>query len=230
MRVKKAIILSAGFGKRLNPLTLTNPKPLLKIKDKTLLENTISILIEFGIEKIWINTHYFAKKIKNYIEKKNFNCSINVTEEKDNILNTGGGVLNISKNFFNEPFLVINPDTIWSKDYLNEFEIIEEMYFSKKLKNILLVVSYKKSFDKNLKGDFKLEKNILFRNNIGNNKYIYTGLQLMNNEIFRGYKIEPFSINSVWDKLIIKNQLYGFESQQNFLHITNLEVYKKLNN
>jgi MurNAc alpha-1-phosphate uridylyltransferase len=52
----------------------------------------------------------------------------------------------------------------------------------------------------------------------------------MNNEIFRGYKIEPFSINSVWDKLIIKNQLYGFESQQNFLHITNLEVYKKLNN
>ena len=186
MRVKKAIILSAGFGKRLNPLTLTNPKPLLKIKDKTLLENTIDILIEFGIEKIWINTHYFAKKIKSYIEKKNFNCSINVTEEKDNILNTGGGVLNISKNFFNEPFFVINPDTIWSKDYLNEFEIIEEMYFSKKLKNILLVVSYKKSFDKNLKGDFKLEKNILFRNNIGNNKYIYTGLQLMNNEIFEG--------------------------------------------
>ena len=191
MRVKKAIILSAGFGKRLNPLTLTNPKPLLKIKDKTLLENTIDILIEFGIEKIWINTHYFAKKIKSYIGKKNFNCSINVTEEKDNILNTGGGVLNISKNFFNEPFLVINPD---------------------------------------LKGDFKLEKNFLFRNNIENNKYIYTGLQLMNNEIFRGYKIEPFSINSVWDKLIIKNQLYGFESQQNFLHITNLEVYKKLNN
>ena len=230
MRVKKAIILSAGFGKRLNPLTLTNPKPLLKIKDKTLLENTIDILIEFGIEKIWINTHYFAKKIKSYIGKKNFNCSINVTEEKDNILNTGGGVLNISKNFFNEPFFVINPDTIWSKDYLNEFEIIEEMYFSKKLNNILLVVSYKKSFDKNLKGDFKLEKNFLFRNNIGNNKYIYTGLQLMNNEIFSGYKIEPFSINSVWDKLIIKNQLYGFESKLNFLHITNLEVYKKLNN
>ena len=230
MRVKKAIILSAGFGKRLNPLTLTNPKPLLKIRDKTLLENTIDILIEFGVEKIWINTHYFAKKIKNYIEKKNFNCLINIAEEKDNILNTGGGILNISKNFFSEPFFVINPDTIWSKDYLNEFEIIEEMYFSKKLKNILLVVDSKKSFDNNLKGDFKLEKNILFRNNIGSNKYIYTGLQLMNNEIFRGYKIEPFSINSVWNKLIIKNQLYGFESQQNFLHITNLEVYKKLNN
>ena len=87
MRVKKAIILSAGFGKRLNPLTLTNPKPLLKIKDKTLLENTIDILIEFGIEKIWINTHYFAEKIKNYVEKKNFKCSINITEEKGNILN-----------------------------------------------------------------------------------------------------------------------------------------------
>jgi MurNAc alpha-1-phosphate uridylyltransferase len=230
MKVKKAIILSAGFGKRLNPLTLTNPKPLLKIKDKTLLENTIDILIKFGIEKIWINTHYFAEKIQDYIQKKNFNCLINVTVEKGNILDTGGGILNISNNFINEPFFVINPDTIWSTNYLNEFKIIEEMYFSKKLKNILLVVSYKKSFDKNLKGDFKLEKNILYRNNIGKNKYIYTGLQLMNNEIFKGYKIEPFSINSVWDKLITKSQLYGFESQQNFLHITNLEIYKKLYN
>ena len=230
MKVKKAIILSAGFGKRLNPLTLTKPKPLLKIKDKTLLENTINILIEFGIEKIWINTHYFAEKIKNYVEKKNFNCSINITEEKSNILNTGGGILNISNDFSDDPFFVINPDTIWSNGYLNEFKIIEEMYFSKKFKNILLVVSHKKSFDKNLKGDFKLEKNLLYRSNIKNNKYIYTGFQLMNNEIFKNYKIEPFSINSVWDKLIIENQLYGFESQQNFLHITNLEIYKQLSN
>ena len=230
MKVKKAIILSAGFGKRLNPLTLINPKPLLKIKGKTLLENTINILIEFKIEKIWINTHYLAEKIKNYIKKKKFNCLINVTEEKNNILNTGGGILNISNDFSNEPFFVINPDTIWSSDYLNEFKTIEEMYFSKKLKNILLVVNHNKSFDENLKGDFKLKKNILYRNNIKENKYIYTGLQLMNNEIFNGYKIEPFSINSAWDKLIVKNQLYGFESLQNFLHITNLEVYKKLNN
>ena len=228
MKVKKAIILSAGFGKRLNPLTLINPKPLLKIKNKTLLENTINILIEFGIEEIWINTHYLAKKIKNYIEKKNFNCLINVIEEKGNILNTGGGILNISNNFSNEPFFVINPDTIWSSNYSSEFKTLEKMFFSKKLKNILLVVQYNKSFDKNLKGDFKLEKNLLYRCNIKNNKYIYTGLQLMSNEIFKGFKIKPFSINSVWDKLIVKNQLYGFESQQSFLHITNLKIYKKL--
>ena len=72
MKIKKAIILGAGFGKRLNPLTLSIPKPLLEIKGESLLENTINILIKYGIEEISINTHYLADKIKGYIKKKKF--------------------------------------------------------------------------------------------------------------------------------------------------------------
>jgi len=227
--IKKAFIFAAGLGTRLRPLTLKCPKPLLKIKGKTLLSNTLKFLEEYGINQAVINAHHLSEQIVDYVNNNKFNLAIDIVKEKEKILDTGGGILNVIKHF-DESFVCINPDTIWSSTYLKELAQMEDKFFLSKKKCSILVVNKNKSFDKNLKGDFKLEKNILFRNNIGNNKYIYTGLQLMNNEIFRGYKIEPFSINSVWDKLIIKNQLYGFESQQNFLHITNLEVYKKLNN
>ena len=92
----------------------------------------------------------------------------------------------------------------------------------------MLVVKNNKSFDKNLKGDFRLENNILSRNNFKNNDYIYTGFQILNNEVFNNCKIEPFSINDIWNKLIIQKSLYGFESNENFLHITNIDIYKKL--
>jgi len=228
MKIKKAIILGAGFGKRLNPLTLSIPKPLLEIKGQSLLENTINILIKYGIEEISINTHYLADKIKDYIKKKKFSCVINLVNEKEKILNTGGGIFNISRSFLNESFLVINPDTIWTEKYLEEFKKIEKIFFLKKIKNILLVVKSNKSFDKNLKGDFRLENNILSRNNFKNNDYIYTGFQILNNEVFDNCKIEPFSINDIWNKLIIQKSLYGFESNENFLHITNIDIYKKL--
>ena len=228
MKIKKAIILGAGFGKRLNPLTLSIPKPLLEIKGQSLLENTINILIKYGIEEISINTHYLADKIKDYIKKKKFSCVINLVNEKEKILNTGGGIFNISRSFLNESFLVINPDTIWTEKYLEELKKIEKIFFLKKIKNILLVVKSNKSFDKNLKGDFRLENNILSRNNFKNNDYIYTGFQILNNEVFDNCKIEPFSINDIWNKLIIQKSLYGFESNENFLHITNIDIYKKL--
>jgi|TARA_B110000438_G_scaffold303749_1_gene366980 MurNAc alpha-1-phosphate uridylyltransferase len=228
MKIKKAIILGAGFGKRLNPLTLKTPKPLLEINGKSLLENTINILIKYGIEEISINTHHLSEKINDFVKKKKFKCLINLVNEKYKILNTGGGIFNISRNFLNEPFVVINPDTIWTENYLNEFNSIEKMFFLKKIKNILLVVKNTRSFDKNLKGDFSLKKNILSRNNLQNNDFIYTGFQIINNEIFNNCKIEPFSINIIWDKLILSNELYGFESEENLLHLTNIDIYKKL--
>ena len=89
--IKKAMILAAGFGKRVNPLTLNCPKPLLRIGDETLLSNTIKFLQNFGIKKIAINVHYLGEQIIDYINKEKFNSSINILREEKNILDTGGG-------------------------------------------------------------------------------------------------------------------------------------------
>ena len=160
--IKKAMILSAGFGKRLHPLTIDCPKPLLKIGNETLLSNTIKFLEKFGIDQVVINVHYLGEQIINYLNKKNFNLAITIVKEKDKILDTGGGVLNAISYFSNKPFIIINPDTIWNLNYLKELSLMEEKILAnKKIKCSMLVVDEARSFDNNLKGDFNLKNNLI---------------------------------------------------------------------
>ena len=227
--IKKAMILAAGFGKRLNPLTLNCPKPLLKIGEETLISNTIKFLSSFKVEEIIINVHYLGNQIIEYINKKDFNLSTNIVLEKDQILDTGGGVLNAIQYFSNLPFLIINPDTIWSSNYLNELQLMEKLFFKDtKNKCSLLVVNKKKSFDQSLKGDFNLKNNLINRQNVNELKCIYTGLQIIKPEVFSKINEKVFSINKIWDKLISNNELHAFESNIAFMHVSNLDIYKRL--
>ena len=227
--IEKAMILAAGFGKRIFPLTLKCPKPLLKIGNETLLSNTLKFLELFGIKQAVINVHYLGDQIINYVNKKKFNLTITIVKEEENILDTGGGVLNAIKHFSNEPFLIINPDTIWNFDYLKELKLMEEAFFSnKKSKCCMLVINKVKSFDQNFKGDFNLKNNLISRKNKDNLKYIYTGLQIIKPEVFSGFDVKVFSINKIWDKLIESNELQGIESNINFLHVSTLDIYKNL--
>ena len=111
MKIKKAIILCAGFGKRMRPLTKKIPKPLIKIKGVTLLEKSIQFLKSLGIKHIIINSHHLHKEIVKFTKRKKFKLKLNVVIEKDKILNTGGGILNASKKFKKRAFLVLKPDT-----------------------------------------------------------------------------------------------------------------------
>ena len=226
--IKKAMILAAGFGKRLNPLTLSSPKPLLNIGKETLLSNTINFLEQFQIKQVIINVHYLGDQIIKYIKKKNFNLNITVINEKEKILDTGGGIFNALK-YFNESFLCINPDTIWNLNYIKELKQMESDFFLNRKKCNLLVVDKIKSFDKNLKGDFNLQNGLITRKKDENLKFIYTGLQIINPEAFSNIDEKVFSINKVWNQLIKSNQLFGLESKIDFLHISTLNIYKKLN-
>ena len=135
-KINTALILCAGYGKRLNPLTLKTPKPLLKVNDISLLENTINLINHLGIQNILINTYYLKEQIEEFINKKNFNCKINLIEDGNLILDTGGGILNLIKKSENENFFVFNPDTIWSKEYIETIKKMEIFYFENKIQNI----------------------------------------------------------------------------------------------
>ena len=225
-KINTALILCAGYGKRLNPLTLETPKPLLKVNDISLLENTINLINHLGIQNILINTYYLKEQIEEFINKKNFNCKINLIEDGNSILDTGGGILNLIKKSENENFFVFNPDTIWSKQYIAIIRKMEIFYFKNKIQNILLVVNNSKSFDKNLKGDFNLEsRNIL---NYEEKNFIYTGCQIINKKVFSIINKKSFSIVEIWNKLVSENKLYGFESLNDFAHVTDIEIFEKL--
>ncbi len=226
MKIKNAIILGAGFGKRMYPITKKIPKPLVKINNKTILQNSISFLISLGVKNIVINTHYLHKQIISFLKKYKFSIRIKVVIERGKILNTGGGILNASKKFKKKIFYVLNPDTIWRKEYKKEFKNLERSYYKNK-KPVMLLVHKKKSYDKSFKGDFNLNsKNEILRQK--NNKLVFTGAQIISRSVFKSKKIKPFSMNKVWDDLIKKRELIGTISRQKFYHLNSYKIYKKL--
>ena len=226
MRINTAFILCAGFGKRLNPLTLDTPKPLIKLNNITVLETCINLIESLGIQQIIINTFYLKDQIHSFINGNKFRSKISIIEDGDKILDTGGGINNMMKHTSEENVLIFNPDTIWKKNYTNEIIEMEKLYFSKQIKNILLLVKKELSFDKNLSGDFDLINNLIIKNN--DRKFIYTGCQIINKKLLSDYKDKNFSISNVWNDLIKKKELYGFETTKEFYHLTDLETFKKL--
>ena len=226
MSINKAMILAAGFGERMLPLTRKTPKPLIMVGSKNLLERSIELLIKIGINELVINTHYLSQEINNFLKTKNYEISINVTKEQE-LLDTGGGILNATKKFENNPFFVLNPDTIWNKNYYEELKILENSYLENN-KPILLLVDKKISHDKSFKGDFNFKKNKQITRE-GANRYIFTGAQIINRGIFNGITKKVFSMNPVWDKMIKKKILLGQESNQTFFHVNSIKVYEELN-
>ena len=225
MKINTALILCAGFGKRLNPITLDIPKPLLKINDLTLLDHCIKLIIDLDIKKILINTFHLKEKFYEYFKNHNYKVDIEVIEDGNIILDTGGGIYNLINKSSDENFLVFKPDTIWNKKYTEEINEMIELFFSKKIKNLLLLVNKELSFDKDIKGDFGLQNYLI---NQKSKRFVYTGCQILNRSIIRKEKLTNFSITKIWYDLIKNNQLYGFESKINFCHATNLKIFKKL--
>ena len=226
MEINTALILCAGYGKRLNPVTLSKPKPLIKINKITLLENTLNLINSLGIKKILINSFYLSNQIKNYVEKLNLNSIPKVVHDGKKILDTGGGILNLLNSSNQNDFLIFNPDTIWNENYLDEIKKMKNFYFENKLKNILLIVEKSMSVDQRMKGDFSMQNSKLSKS--GDKNYIFTGCQILNKSIFENYKIEKFSINKIWEKMISEKELYGYRSKKKFTHLTDIQIYKKL--
>ena len=226
MEIKTALVLCAGYGKRLNPLTLELPKPLLKLNNITLLEKTFNLIKSLGIKKVKLNTFYLKEKIKNFINDLNLDLDIEIIEDGNQILNTGGGILNMIKKSNEENFIVFNPDTIWNNEYVSCIKDMEKAYFKEKSENILLVVNKILSFDQKLGGDFNLNNNILKKEN--NNNFIYTGCQLINKNLFLKLSNQSFSILDIWNDLLLQNKLFGHESKNKFYHVTDLRIYQEL--
>ena len=225
MKIKHGMILAAGFGKRMQPLTLKIPKPLLEIEGVTLLERALNLLISNGVEEVSINIHHLSHQIREYLSKAKHKANIEISSEEDLLLDTGGGAEKATKNFKKNPFFIINPDTLWSDKYYKEVQFLEKVYIENK-KPCLLLVKKDLSLDKSFKGDFNLNGKLVSKD--ANNKYIYTGLQIITRDYLNLINKKVFSMNEVWSKLINEKNLYGVESNQKFYHLNSLEMYEKI--
>ena len=225
MKIKHGMILAAGLGKRMQPLTSKKPKPLLEIRGSTLLDRAINLLINHGVEEITVNIHHLANQIEEFISDFKSEVKIRISNEKDLLLDTGGGVKKGTKKFMDNPFFVINPDTLWSNKYSGEIQSLEKEYFTNK-RPCLLLVKKELSLDNSFKGDFNLKNNLISKDE--QNQYIFTGLQIMKNDHLAFLNKNIFSMNEVWTKLISENNLGGLESNQKFYHLNTLEMFEKI--
>tara|TARA_B100001750_G_scaffold215608_1_gene199697 strand:- start:940 stop:1623 length:684 start_codon:yes stop_codon:yes gene_type:complete len=227
MKIKTALILCAGYGKRLAPITNDIPKPLLNVKNLNLLDNTLKFVQSVGITKLKINTFYLSDQIYNFIKKKDYPLNIDIINDGKKILDTGGGIYNLIKKSDEEDFLTLNPDTLWNSNYVKTFDEMEKFYFKNNIKNLLMVVKKDRSFDTRFKGDFNLNGDKLY--NEVKNEFIYTGCQILNRQIFKKIEKNIFSMSEIWNDLSDKEELYGYESLNEFIHVTDIDIYKKLN-
>ena len=221
MDLKKAIILCAGFGKRVLPLTKTLPKPLLKVNQVPLIEYSIRILKELGIEEIAVNVHHLKDKIIEYLDSYHPNIKI---FNEEIILDTGGALVN-AKSFLSEDyFVILNSDTIWQKNYIPYMKSLIHKTIKNSFNAGLLLARKQNSFDENLNPDFSLNDNLL----VDKKDHIYTGFQIMRSNLLEKRKLEPFSVKKIWDDLIIEKKITGEVFEETFYHTTDFEIYNKL--
>jgi MurNAc alpha-1-phosphate uridylyltransferase len=226
--IERAIVLAAGFGKRVLPLTNTTPKPLLKINKVSLLANTLNFLKKFGVKHFAINTHHLGEQIENFAETNKGIYDIKIFKEKE-ILGTGGGIRNALSFFLDKKFISINSDTIWSDEYLSPLKNLYKNFTKFNVNSGLLMIKRENSFDETLKGDFTIKSDpFLFRQAGDTNNLIFTGCQIINPILLKDKKNENFSIQPVWDEAIADKKMVGEVAQNIFYHVTDLNIYEKL--
>lgn len=220
------LILCSGFGKRMLDLTLNQPKPLLKVNNKTLLANTINFFRDIGCNEFFINSHYLHDKIQIFINDNFSNLNINLVYEPI-ILGTGGGIKNIFNYTNNKHICVVNCDIFW-EDY-NKLDISHFLKDLNKVDNCKILLSKEKKFHglKKDKGDFSIQNEYISNWNKENEIIFFSGLQIVNKKIFEASKF-IFPINDIWNKLIINKSLKGELSRSNILHIGDKNSFVKL--
>lgn len=220
------MILAAGYGKRMNDLTNRVPKPLLKIKNKELLGHNIDFFINLGCKKIIINTHYLHEQIKLFIKDYYSNINIKLTYEPF-LLNTGGGIKNALSFFGDKNFIVTNADILWKEE--NKKDILNFINKYKEIKTCKLLLAQDTNFYglKKSKGDFKLEGDLVKRWKNNDPHIYYTGLQIINPNIFNLIEGKSFSLNKLWDLLIANENLQGQISYSNIVHIGDIKAFNQ---
>ena len=220
------MILAAGYGKRMNNLTDSTPKPLLKINNKELLRYNIDFFTNLGCKKIVINTHYLHKKIQNFIDEYYSDRNVILSYEPT-LLNTGGGIKNALGFLGDKNFIVTNSDILWKDENIKD--VLKFINNYQDIETCKLLIATDSNFEglKKSEGDFKYEDGLLKRWKKNDPFLFYTGLQIINPLVFNLIKDNSFSLNKLYDLLIAKNNLQGELSHSSIAHIGDINSFNQ---
>ncbi len=204
-----AMVMAAGMGKRMRPLTASQPKPLVRVAGKPLIDHALDRLQEAGIARAVVNVHYLADALEAHVKDRALPKVI-ISDERDLLLETGGGMIR-AKSHLPDPFFCLNADNIWLDGPRNAFADLSARWNADEMDALLLVVPHMRAANFAGEGDFYLDQ----RGKISRRKpgriapYIYTGIQLISHRLLRDAPDGKFSTNVLWNRAIEEDRLFG---------------------
>jgi MurNAc alpha-1-phosphate uridylyltransferase len=205
-----AMVMAAGLGKRMRPLTATMPKPLVRVAGKPLIDYSLDGLAQAGVDRAVVNVHYLADALEAHLAARRNGPAITISDERDLLLETGGGLVKAAP-LLPEPFFCLNSDNIWLDGPRDVFRELSARWDAERMDALLLVVSHARASNYAGKGDFHLDPlGRITRRRAGRvAPFIYTGIQLVSHRLLREAPAGPFGTMQLWERAIEEGRLYG---------------------
>ena len=207
-----AMVMAAGLGKRMRPLTATRPKPLIEIAGKPLLDHVLDRLKAAGVRKAVVNVHYLADAIEGHLQHRAKGMEFAISDERAQLLETGGGIAKALPLIDCDPFIAVNADNLWVEGPVDALKLLASGWDDARMDGLLLVVPLALANCHHGRGDFHMSATgaLTRRRPRGVAPFVYTGIQLLSKRLFAGELPEgPFSTNLLWDRAIAKGRLFG---------------------
>jgi MurNAc alpha-1-phosphate uridylyltransferase len=206
-----AMIMAAGLGKRMRPLTATRPKPLIEVGGKALLDHVLEKLKAAGVGKVVVNVHYLADALEAHLESRAHGLDVEISDERGLLLETGGGLVKAAPLIDSDPFLALNSDNLWIDGPADTLKLLASQWDGHRMDALLLVVPLARALNHKGMGDFRVDRvgRLKRRERSHVAPFVFTGIQIVSKRLLRDAPEGPFSTNILWDRAIEEGRCFG---------------------
>ncbi|HXG81118.1 MAG TPA: nucleotidyltransferase family protein [Sphingomicrobium sp.] len=224
-----AMVMAAGLGKRMRPLTATRPKPLVEVAGRALIDHALDRLRAAGVRKIVVNVHYLADALEAHLKAKAKDFDVQISDERKQLLETGGGLIQAAPMIEADPFLVVNSDNYWIDGPADTLHLLASLWRETDMDALLLLVPLARAGNHNGQGDFHMMADgRLARREKGKvAPFVFTGIQMVSKRLLRNAPQGPFSTNILWDRAIEEGRCFGAVHQGLWFDVGNPAAIKQ---
>lgn len=205
------MVMAAGLGTRMRPLTECTPKPLIKVAGKPLIDHVLERLAAAGVRRVVVNVHYLPDQIEAYLGTHAHGLDIRISDERDLLLETGGGLVRAAPLIDCDPFLAVNSDNLWIDGPVDTVRLLASHWDDERMDALLLLVPQARAFNHLGQGDFHMSRSGRLRRRQEKRvaPFVFTGVQMLSKRLLRDAPDGSFSTNILWDRAISEGRCFG---------------------
>ena len=206
-----AMVMAAGLGKRMRPLTASRPKPLIEVNGKPLIDHVLDRLKAAGVARAVVNVHYLADALEAHLQSRKDGLDIRISDERKLLMETGGGLVQAAPMIDADPFFAINSDNYWIDGPTDTLRLLASQWDEQAMDALLLLVPHARAYNHRGLGDFHMDRfgRLSRRGRSKVAPYVFTGIQLVSKRLLRDAPDGAFSTNILWNRAIEEGRCFG---------------------